>query len=147
VIAADIYAYPRGVTFPFIPQAKTNEGGFFEVLMPPGTTVVDALVVQPAFDVVFGRTTLQHGKELRIRTQQMGGTIILESKAGYVILLHGGAEMGAQQLAGFVGGTIDAGHITIPRLMPGQYSACTYDKTKCTSGYLAPHGTLTLALN
>ncbi len=147
VIAADIYAFPRDATSPLIPQARTNEGGFFQVDMPPGTTIVDALVVQPAFDVVFGRTTLQRGKELRIGTQQMGGTIVLESKAVNAILLHGRAELFAAFIADRAGGTIDAGRITIPRLMPGQYFACTYDKTRCVSGYLAPHGTLTLTLN
>lgn len=147
VIAADVYAFPRDATAPFIPRGRTNEGGTFEIEMPPGTTVVDTLVIQPAFDVVFARTALQRDKQLRIQTEQEGGTVVVESRWNNAILLHGGAQLFAQWLASVAGGTINAGRMTIPRLRPGHYSACTYDQSKCVSGFLAPRGTLSLALN
>jgi hypothetical protein len=146
VIAADFFAFPRGTTAPTIPQARTDESGFFEIVLPPGTTAFDGLVIHPAFDVMFGRATVQHEKELHLRTQQIGGTIVLEAKAENGLLLHGGAEIYAAFLAGRAGGTIAPGRITLPRLEPGQYTACTWDKAKCVNGYLPPHGTLTLSL-
>jgi hypothetical protein len=146
VIQADIYAFPRDASAPFIPQAKTDESGFFEIELPPGTTTFDGLVIHPAFDVMFGRSTIQHEKELHIRTQQIGGTVVLESTPKNVLLLHGGAEVYADFLAVGAGGTIAPGRLTIPRLEPGHYTACTLDKAKCVTGYLPPHGTLTLSL-
>ncbi|MBV8544910.1 MAG: carboxypeptidase regulatory-like domain-containing protein [Acidobacteria bacterium] len=146
VIAADIYAFLRDTSAPFIPQARTDESGFFEIELPPGTTTFDGLVIHPAFDVMFGRATIQHEKQLNIRTQQIGGTVILESTPKNVLLLHGGAEVYAAFLADRSGGSIAPGRLTVPRLEPGHYTACTWDKAKCVNGYLPPHGTLTLSL-
>ncbi|MGA8809363.1 MAG: carboxypeptidase-like regulatory domain-containing protein [Thermoanaerobaculia bacterium] len=147
VIAADIFAFPRDTSAPSIPHARSDVSGFFEVMLPPGTTTFDGLVIHPAFDVMFGRSTVQHEKQLNIRTQQIGGTVVVESRPqnDLVVLLHGGAEMYASSLADLAGGSIAAGRITLPRLEPGHYTACTLDK-KCVSGYLPPHGTLTLSL-
>jgi hypothetical protein len=147
VIAADIFAFPRDTSAPSIPHARSDVSGFFEVMLPPGTTTFDGLVIHPAFDVMFGRSTVQHEKQLNIRTQQIGGTVVVEfpPKTDLVVLLHGGAEMYASSLADLAGGTIAVGRITLPRLEPGHYTACTLDK-KCVSGYLPPHGTLTLSL-
>jgi hypothetical protein len=145
VIEADIYAFPRDASVTFTPQARTDQSGFFEIELPPGTTTFDGLVIHPAFDVMFGRATVEHEKELHIRTQQIGGTVVLEGKADSSLLLHEGAEMYAAFLAGRAGGSITTGRITVPRLAPGQYTACTVNK-KCVSGYLAPHSTLTLSL-
>jgi hypothetical protein len=146
VIAADIFAFPRDTSAPSIPQARTDESGFFEIVLPPGTTTFDGLVIHPAFDVMFGRSIIQHEKELHIRTQQIGGTVVLEAKPTNALLLHGGAELYAASLVGLGGGTIAPGRITFPRLEPGHYTACTLDKAKCVTGYLPPHGTLTLSL-
>lgn len=148
VIAADIYAFLRDTSAPFIPQARTDESGFFELVLPPGTTTFDGLVIHPAFDTMFGRATIQHEKQLHIRTQQIGGTVTLEStpKNDLVLLLHGGAEVTANFLADRAGGSIAPGRITVPRLEPGHYMACTVNKGKCVNGYLPPHGTLTLSL-
>ncbi|MEA2343623.1 MAG: Carboxypeptidase regulatory-like domain [Thermoanaerobaculia bacterium] len=146
VIAADIFAFPRDTTAPSIPHARTDESGFFEIVLPPGTTTFDGLVIHPAFDVMFGRSTIQHEKQLNIRTQQIGGTIVLEAKPYSAMLFHGGAELYAESLADLAGATIAPGRITLPRLEPGQYTACTLDKAKCVNGYLPPHGTLTLSL-
>jgi len=146
VIAADIFAFPRDTTAPSVPHARTDESGFFEIVLPPGTTTFDGLVIHPAFDVMFGRATIQHEKQLNIRTQQIGGTVVLEAKPYSAMLFHGGAELYVESLADLAGGSIAPGSITLPRLEPGQYTACTLNKGKCVSGYLPPHGTLTLSL-
>jgi hypothetical protein len=148
IVQADIYAFLRDTSAPSIPQARTDESGFFEIELPPGTTIFDGLVIHPAFDVMFGRATIQHDKQLNIRTQQIGGTVTVEStpKNDLVLLLHGGAEVPTNFLADRAGGSIAADRTTIPRLEPGHYTACTQDKAKCVNGYLPPHGTLTLSL-
>jgi hypothetical protein len=148
VIAADVFAFPRDTPASSVAHTRTNESGFFEIELPPGTTIFDGLVIHPAFDVMFGRSTIQHEKQLNIRTQQIGGTVVVESppKKDLVVLLHGGAEMYVSSLAELAGGSIAAGRITLPRLEPGHYTACTANKGKCVDGYLPPHGTLTLSL-
>ncbi len=145
IIAADIFAFPRDTTAPSVPHARTDESGFFEIVLPPGTTTFDGLVIHPAFDVMLGRATVQHDKQLHIRTQQIGGTVVLEAKPYSVTLFHGGAELDAGNVADLTGGSVAAARTTLPRLEPGHYTACTLDK-KCVSGYLPPHGTLTLSL-
>jgi hypothetical protein len=147
VIAADVFAFPRDTPASSVAHARTDESGFFEIELPPGTATFDGLIIHPAFDVMFGRSTVQHEKQLNIRTQQIGGMLVIESvpTKDLVVLLHGGAEMYASSLADLAGGSIVAGRITLPRLEPGHYTACTIDK-KCVSGYLPPNGTLTLSL-
>src|SRR5205085_1964666 len=110
-----------------------DESGYFETELPPGTTIIDDCVIHPAFDIAFGRTAVQQGKQLHIRAQQLGGTLTVESHANAAVLLHAGAEIPALWLANAAGGTVAPGRMTIPRLMPGQYSACPAGKGKCES--------------
>jgi hypothetical protein len=149
-IAADIYVFPRDTWADTwvtgLPHATTNESGYFEMELPPGTKIFDGLAVHPAFDIIIGRATMQQDQQLRVATQQIGGTLILESKSDDVLLIHGGGEMYASWVANKAGGTVAPGQMIIPRLQPGQYSACLKDKGRCVSGYLPPHGTLTLSL-
>ncbi len=147
VIAAYVYVFPRDSWAGEVPQATTNESGYFELELPPGTMTFDGLAVHPAFDIVFGRATLMRDKQMHIRTQQIGGTVVVERKPDDALLLvHNGGEITADWLANLAGGTVAPGRITVPRLQPGQYSACTMKDRKCASGYLPPHGTLTLTL-
>jgi hypothetical protein len=146
-IAADVYAFPRDSWAPVVLQALTDESGFFQLDLPPRTTMFDFVAVHPAFDILLGRTAVVKDKQLGIRLYQMGGTITIESnRDDRALLLRNGAEMPADWLANKAGGTVASGRITIPRLIPSQYSICTMKKTKCVSGYLPPHGTLTLSL-
>src|SRR5262249_39595332 len=131
-IAARIYALPRDAWGPTIPQALTDENGFFDLDLPPGTTVFDGLAVHPAFDIVIGRSTIRKGKELHVRTQQIGGTITVESTSNDILLLvHNGGEMRADWIADLAGGASAPGRLTVPRLEPGQYSVCTLKRSSC----------------
>ena len=147
VIAAEVYAFPRDAWGPTVPQAVTDENGYFQLTLPPGTTRFDVFAVHPAFDVTFGRTILRKDKELQVRTNQIGGTIVVESAADELVLRHHGSEMTAGWLIHRTGAVKTADRLTVPRLEPGQYAACTPDGKTCVSGHLAPHGTLTLTLD
>lgn len=145
VVAAAVYVFPRDTWTPSMPQIRTDENGYFETELPPDTTTIDDVIIHPAFDVAFGRTVVQPQKQLHIRAQQLGGTVTVASKSDGAVLLHAGAEIPAAWLANTAGGEIDSGRITIPRLMPGTYSACA-GTSQCVSGDLPPHGTLTLSI-
>jgi hypothetical protein len=147
VIAAQVWALPRDAWAPAVPSARTDESGHFEMDLPPGTTTFDGVAVHPAFDIILGRTVIQKDKQMHIRAQQVGGTLNIESDSKAALLvMHNGGEFSANWLAGLAGGSVASGRLSIPRLQPGQYSVCTPKDKKCTSGYLAPHGTLTLTL-
>lgn len=145
VIASEIYALPRDRWAPTVPVSRSNEAGFFELELPPGTTTFDGVAVHPAFDIVIGRANIQPEKQMHIRTAQIGGKVIIEATAiDDVMLLHNGAEIQASWLATQAGGTLTTHGAAIPRLQPGHYSACSRTKHKCAEGDLAPFGTLTL---
>jgi hypothetical protein len=147
VIAAELWALPRDAWGPTVPRATTDESGYFQMDLPPGTTTFDGIAIHPAFDIVIGRAVIQKDKQMHIHAQQIGGTLNVETGSDdALLLLHNGGEFSAGWLAGLVGGSVAPGRLTIPRLQPGQYSVCTAKDKKCASGYLAPHGTLTLTL-
>lgn len=148
VIGAEIYAIPRDTWGGITPRRTTNERGMFHVALPPGTTTFDGLAVHSAFDTVMARGTLKPGREVWVQATQLGGTVIVESKRpDHLLLMHKGAEIWVKTVAFRAGGLVTAERVTLPRLEPGEYSVCSKDKSACVSGYLAPHGTLTLALS
>jgi hypothetical protein len=148
-VGTDVHALPRDAWGPTIPRVITDGNGRFQLHPPPGTIMFDFLAVHPAFDVLFGRATVVREKQLNIRMTQFGGTLILESeeKPENVIVIRNGAEMMATWLATEAGGSVAPGRSTIPRLVPSTYYVCTRDRKRCASGYLPPHGTLTLSLD
>ena len=82
-----------------------------------------------------------------VQANQLGGTIVVESKEPHdVLLLHKGAELPLRTVAHLGEGTIAPDRVTLARLEPGEYSVCSWDRKTCAGGYLPPHGTLTLAL-
>jgi hypothetical protein len=147
VIGAAIFVAPRDAWAPFVARMKTNERGDFEVQLPPGTTIYDGVAVHPAFDTVITRGTLKKDRVAWIPTNQVGGTIVVESpQPDDVMVRHNGGEVMTHILAWLGGGTEAPDRVTLPRLEPGEYAVCTKDKKTCVSGFLPPHGTLTLAL-
>ena len=147
VIDATIFVLPRDAWAPTAPQTKTNERGNFQLRLPPGTTIFDGIAVHPAFDTVIARATVRPDRIAWIPTNQIGGTIVVESQQpDDVVLLHRDAEVMARTLANLGGGMITQDRVTLTRLEPGEYSVCSRDRKRCASGYLAPHGTLNVAL-
>lgn len=144
VIAAEIHVFPRNQWRPMTPSARTNENGLFQVSLPAGATVYDGIAVHPAFDTVIGRGTIQEGKHAVIRTRQIGGTLIVESKqpAG-LVLVHNGAEMPLTTVAHLAEGVVAAERVIVPRMEPGHYAVCS-KAHDCVSGDLPPYGTLTI---
>lgn len=145
VIGADIYAIPRGTWAPTGLRSRTDETGAFYIPLPGGTTTFDGVAVHPVFDIAIARLTLRKNHQARIRAQQIGGTIIvLAESADGLLLLHNGGEISLGWIAGLAGGKSERERTAVPRLEPGQYSVCRPEKKACVSGYLPPHGTLTL---
>jgi len=146
VIAATIFVLPRDAWGPIVPQTKTNERGNFQLRLPPGTTIFDGIAVHPAFDTVIARGTVRPDRVAWVPTNQIGGTLIVESREpDNLLLLHKGAEVLARTVANLGGGTVAPDRVTLARLEPGEYAVCSRDKKVCASGYLPPHGMLTLA--
>ena len=150
VVQADIYAIPRDTQWaPFMPQAKTTDRGRFQVELPPRTSVFDLLFVHAAFDVVLTRVTVQQDTSRHIVATQIGGTLSVESESsGDLVLRHAGGECWLNWLASLpgAGGAIDSGRVILPRLEPGEYSVCSVKTQQCAGGYLAPYGTLNVAV-
>jgi hypothetical protein len=146
VIAAKILAIPRDAAWSAVlPETTTNERGMFQLRLPPGTTIFDGLAVHPAFDTVIARGGVRPDKVVWVQATQIGGTLIVDSQEPHeVLLLHKGAELPVKTIAALSGGTVGAAQITLPRVEPGEYAVCSFDKTSCASGYLPPHGSLTL---
>lgn len=145
VVAAQIHVLPRGTQRPVVPRATTNEDGFFEVEVPPGTSEYDGIAVHSLFDVVMGRGTLREGKHAVVRTRRVGGTLIVEAKDTRDLRLqHNGADIPLLTVAYLGGGVVEKDQTTLFRLEPGPYAICFSDQKSCVSGYLAPYGTLTL---
>lgn len=146
VIAARILAIPRDAKWStFLPQTTTNERGMFQLRLPPGTTIFDGMATHPAFDTVIARAGVRPGKVVWVQATQIGGTVLVNSKEPHeVLLLHKGAEFPITTVAALSGGTVGAEQVAMTRLEPGEYTVCAFDKTNCASGYLPPHGSLTL---
>jgi hypothetical protein len=149
LVGAEIRAIPRDTQWiPFMPHTTSNERGRFELQLPPRTTTFDFVAVHPAFDVTLGRRSVQTGTTLHVVANQIGGTLVIDSDAPKDLLLrHDGGEYWASWLARLAGGSVDAARVVLPRLEPGQYSACSSKTNKCVSGELSPYGTLKLALD
>jgi len=150
VMQADVYGIPRDTQFaPFLPQAKTNDGGRFELKLPPHTTLFDLVMVHPAFDVVLTRGAGGMDAVRHVFATQIGGMLAVNTRAPKELLLrHGGGECWLLWLANVPGanGVIDSAQVVLPRLEPGEYTVCSAKTNQCAHGYLAPYGTLTLAL-
>jgi hypothetical protein len=147
VIGATIFVMPRDAWAPFLTDAKTNERGNFVVRLPPGTTIFDGIAIHPAFDTVIARGAMKKDRVAWVPTNQIGGTLIVESsEPADVMLMHRGAEVSAHAVVSRGGGIATQDRVTLVRLEPGEYSVCNRDKKSCASGYLPPYGTLTLAL-
>jgi len=151
VIQADVYAFPRDTRFaPFLPQAKTTNGGRFEIKLPPKTTIADLFLVHPAFDIAMTRISMPPDVVHNITATQIGGTLIVDAKSPERLLIrHAGAECWLSWLPTLpgVGATIDSARVVVSRLQPGEYSVCDAQTNQCGHGYVPPFGTLTLTLN
>ncbi|MEO8378201.1 MAG: carboxypeptidase regulatory-like domain-containing protein [Acidobacteriota bacterium] len=145
VIGAQIQAMPRDAWAPTGDIVTTDERGMFRFPLPPGTTIFDGIAVHPAFDTVIARGSIKPGREVWVQTNQLGGTVTVESsRPDQVLFIHKGAEITLEGVAFLAGGIVTPERVTLPRLEPGEYSVCSPDKKSCVSGYLAPHSTLTL---
>jgi hypothetical protein len=145
VIGAEIHALPRDRWSPVGMRTTTDEGGLFELSLPPGTTIYDGCAIHPAFDIVIGRGTIDPARRVVVRTNQIGGTLIVESEAaGNYLVMHNEAKVPLGWLAVTAGGSVERERVRVPRLQPGHYAVCLTEMTDCMQGYLPPFGTLTL---
>jgi hypothetical protein len=146
VVDAQILAIPRDAAWSsLLPSTTTNERGMFQLRLPPGTRIFDGIAVHPAFDTVIARGSVRPGAVVWVQANQIGGTLVVNSQEPHeVLLLHKGAEFPVRTVASLSGGTVGKEQVTLTRLEPGEYGLCSFDKTSCASGYLPPHGSLTL---
>jgi len=128
-----------------LPSAMTNERGMFQLRLPPGTRTFDGIAVHPAFDPVIARGSVRPGAVVWVQANQLGGTLVVNSQEPHeILLLHKGAEFPVRKVAALSGRTAGKEQATLTRLEPGEYVLCSLDKTACASGYLPPHGSVTL---
>ena len=150
VVLADVYGIPRDTPFPpLLPQAKTNEGGRFELKLPPRTMIVDLVMIHPAFDIVMTRLAGQIDSVRHIVATQLGGTLTVDAPTPQDILLrHGGGECWLSWLAHVAraNAVVESSRIVLQRLEPGEYSVCSARINECAHGYLPPYGALTLRI-
>lgn len=148
VIHAKLLAIERDGWHPLVRQAKTDAMGRFLLRLAPGTTVFDVLAVHPAFDVIMARAKVEKDARPMVQVRQIGGTLTIESRRApeELEIRHDGAQLTVALVAGQAGGTLSPGRITIPRLEAGEYSVCGRKSGKCASGYVPPHGMLTLSV-
>jgi Carboxypeptidase regulatory-like domain len=150
VIGAEIIAFPRGgIRFTTTSNARSNETGHFNLQLPPGTKTYDLIVTAFGFGVVTARAEVLEGKMVMVPMDQHGGRLEIEIPANtHGWLFHAGGQYPVLTMAQLAGSSIEARDgkqtIVIPEVEQGDYRVCVGER--CTSGILAPNGTLTLSL-
>jgi hypothetical protein len=137
----------RAVNIPeaIVTSRTTDARGDFSFVLPPAADELDVRVAPPGFSYTIGRVRWQRGKPLLVGVDQRGGTIIARGPEG-AVLRHAGAVEPVETLTQRWHAVVseDGASTTIESMEPGAYSLC--DAERCVHGFLAPHGSLTLAL-
>jgi hypothetical protein len=146
----EVSALPRDRAAIYVPSATTDDHGAFTIGLPLGTHVYDAVVVAPGFPFTMARAAVRDdGKIVEIGIDRQGGELIAEVPKGSIgRLTHLGAEVTMGFFEATSGVAIESREASvrtrIAAVDQGEYTLCANDR--CTSGSVAPNGTLTLTI-
>lgn len=175
VSGAQVLLYPAQVRELPTSPVLTGLDGRFEVNLPAGTTLLDAVVSAPGFALTVRRLPARSDAPLTIQVQQTGGTLILEAAepvfgpAGadvHLSVFHRGASFPSlvfRQWAAWNGvAQEDERRFVVPHLEAGDYVVCAASSLpafmeyasgriapttpQCVAGDMAESGQLTLKL-
>jgi hypothetical protein len=149
VIGAKLHGLSQTTASREVISGTTNETGAFTLLVPPDTTLLDMVIISPGFATVLGRVPVKTDRPLIVATAQHGGSLVLDTPdLPAVRLVRDGTQLHPRLVSSLAGGSaaVDGKRlrITIPSLEPGHYSVCI--GVQCESGYVPPHGTLSLTI-
>jgi hypothetical protein len=165
VLGATVFIRPVTDPLPVLTPIPVDPSGNFETRLPPGTREVIAAVGAPGFAFRLFRLH-PTGMKVAIGMDQRGGYLTVESTRTngpwQPYLVHEGAAMLVSSVAFLANARWlredEKGFsIAIPLAEHGTYSLCwlspqerqmasnaALQKARCSTGFLAPHGTLTL---
>lgn len=150
VIGARLHGLSQNTAWRDVISGRSNESGAFTLIVPPNTPSLDMIITSPGFATVIGRVPVRTDRPMLIATAQYGGSLIVDAPdLPAVRIAHEGAQFHPRIIATLAGGTASTDgkrlRTTLQSLEPGHYSVCIGGR--CESGYVPPHGTLTLSLN
>lgn len=155
VAGAEVIIAPTDVEASFARINVTDAGGEFATTVAPGAREVNVFVAAPGFAYKLFHTRLRDSS-LDVPVDQRGGRIELPAAQGELApaLVHAGAVQWAANVSDAASA---GGRITLPAIESGPYGVCmvTPDEyvsltrgiapaaTRCRTGFVPPHGTLT----
>lgn len=148
VVGARVFLFPALSTDPMTLHGEgvSDPTGAFEVAIPPGTQVVDAVSVATGFGTVIERRVLPEDRDLGIALASEKGDILLQSPEylGHVLHHAGAAVPLARLLTSLALPDPEGRGLLLGSMRPGSYSLCpgAEPSPDCLSGNLAPSGVL-----
>jgi hypothetical protein len=164
-IASPLPLDPRGGV---VARLGVEADGHFRVPVAPGSSEFFLLVAAPGYAARVLRPAVQSDPPVPILLSTLGGTLVLNasnSKDYVPYLVHDQAMFPAMPIVWVAGGSrAESNGVrsrTIDLVEPGSYALCWYrddevaaaaaqrspvSADRCTSGFLAPHATLTLEM-
>jgi hypothetical protein len=140
VAGANVFYIPTDRQQLFIYPLSTDADGVLQRPIPRGSREADIVVDAPGFGMKIFHHTLA-GEDLRVRVYQSGGMLRLHCGTD-AILGHDGAVVAA----GIFGLKCTAECTATIAAEPGEYKLCHRTGAECAHGFLAPGGTLDLAM-
>jgi Carboxypeptidase regulatory-like domain len=170
VSGATLTFIPTDANVVFLPTGRSDANGEFAVRLPPGASTGNLIVATAGFPFKMFHLTIPD-QSIVIDVDAIGATLdadvlpfVSDENAPQTFVVHRGADVNAQFLASATGVRITAGsaghvHIVHPLMEPGEYSLCAaymrelpalrsglLPKECCSTGVLAPYGSLKLAV-
>ena len=142
---------------------QASASGELEVALPPATARIVAIVSSPGLPFLMGEYPVPPAGELTLTLPPQGGSLRLKAPVpsdhvqARAVVVHGGTALPLGVLRSLNREVVSSGvlgaEISIPNINPGPYSLCSMGPDglpaaggECTSGALAPNGTLELEL-
>lgn len=170
VSGATLTFIPTDANVVFLPTGRTDANGEFNLHLPPGASAGNLIVATTGFPFKMFHLPIPD-QSIAIDVDSIGGTLdadvlpfVSDENTIQTFIVHRGAEVNAQFVALATGVRVTAGsaghvHIVHPLMEPGEYSLCAaymrelpalrsglLSKERCSSGVLAPYGSLKLAV-
>jgi hypothetical protein len=161
---------PTDANVVFLPTGRTDANGEFNLKLPPGASAGNLIVATTGFPFKMFHLPIPD-QSIVIDVDSIGGTLdadvlpfVSDENTIQTFIVHRGAEVNAQFVALATGVRVTAGtegrvHIVHPLMEPGEYALCAaymrelpalrsglLAKGRCSSGVLAPYGSLKLAV-